>query len=58
MLTLLELRDFAIISELRLELSPGLNAFTGETGAGKSILVDALLQLTGARADTGFIRAG
>jgi DNA repair protein RecN (Recombination protein N) len=58
MLTLLELRDFAIISELRLELEPGLNAFTGETGAGKSILVDALLQLTGARADTGFIRAG
>jgi DNA repair protein RecN (Recombination protein N) len=58
MLTLLELRDFAIISELRLELAPGLNAFTGETGAGKSILVDALLQLTGARADTGFIRAG
>lgn len=58
MLTLLELRDFAIISELNLELSPGLNAFTGETGAGKSILVDALLQLGGARADLGFIRAG
>ncbi len=53
----LELRDFAIVDELALELEPGFNALTGETGAGKSILVDALSLLTGARADAGFIRA-
>lgn len=58
MLKLLELRDFALIGRLELELAPGLNAFTGETGAGKSILVDALLQLAGNRADTGLIRSG
>lgn len=58
MLRFLELRDFALIHQLDLELAPGLNAFTGETGAGKSILVDALMQLAGNRADTGLIRAG
>ncbi len=58
MLRFLELRDFALIERLELELAPGLNAFTGETGAGKSILVDALLQLAGNRADSGLIRAG
>ena len=58
MLRTLELRDFAIVDELALELEPGFNALTGETGAGKSILVDALSLLTGARADAGFIRAG
>lgn len=57
-LAALELKDFAIVDELRLELSPGLNALTGETGAGKSILVDALAQLIGGRADTGLIRSG
>ncbi len=54
----IELRDFAIISELELELSPGLNVLSGETGAGKSIVVDALALLAGARADTAFVRAG
>ena len=54
----IELRDFAIIRELELELSPGLNVLTGETGAGKSIVVDALALLAGARADTSFVRAG
>jgi DNA repair protein RecN (Recombination protein N) len=57
-LSALELKDFAIVDELRLELAPGLNALTGETGAGKSILVDALALLMGERADTGMIRAG
>lgn len=54
----LELRDFAIIQELALDLSPGLNVLTGETGAGKSIVVDALGLLAGARADVSFVRAG
>ncbi len=58
MLRVLELRDFALIDELALELRPGLNALTGETGAGKSIIVDALSQLAGARADPGFVRSG
>lgn len=58
MLTLLELKDFALFSSLELRLGPGLSAFTGETGAGKSILVDALLQLSGNRADSGLIRSG
>lgn len=58
MIRLLELRDFALVHQLELELAPGLNAFTGETGAGKSLLVDALLQLAGNRADPGLIRSG
>ncbi len=58
MLRRLELRDFAIIQELSLDLSPGLNVLTGETGAGKSIVVDALGLLAGARADVAFVRAG
>ena len=57
-LTTLELRNFAIVDEVRLELGPGLNVLTGETGAGKSILVDALGLLAGARPDTGYIRTG
>lgn len=58
MLHTVELRDFAIIDELELELSVGLNVLSGETGAGKSIVVDALELLSGARADTGMIRSG
>jgi DNA repair protein RecN (Recombination protein N) len=54
----LELRDFAIVDALALELEPGFNALTGETGAGKSILIDALSLLTGGRADSTLIRAG
>src|SRR5690625_248356 len=54
----LELKDFAIVDELRVELSPGFNALTGETGAGKSLLVDALALLTGQRGDSAFVRSG
>ena len=52
------LRDFVIIDELELELDKGFTVLTGETGAGKSILIDALQLVTGARADTGLIREG
>jgi len=52
------LRDFVIVSELELELADGFSVLTGETGAGKSILIDALQLVTGARADVGVIREG
>ena len=52
------LRDFVIVDHLELELLPGFTVLTGETGAGKSILIDALQLATGARADTGAIREG
>jgi DNA repair protein RecN (Recombination protein N) len=52
------LRDFVIVRELDLDLSNGFTALTGETGAGKSILIDALQLVLGARADTGVIREG
>ena len=52
------LRDFVIVSELELDLESGFTVLTGETGAGKSILIDALQLVTGARADTGLIREG
>lgn len=52
------LRDFVIISELDLELAGGFTVLTGETGAGKSILIDALQLVTGGRADVNVIREG
>ena len=52
------LRDFVIVSELELDLASGFSVLTGETGAGKSILIDALQLVTGARADSGVIREG
>lgn len=58
MLTELEVRDFAIIDRIRCHFAPGLNVVTGETGAGKSIIVDAVGQLLGQRADSTVVRAG
>ncbi|WBY00511.1 DNA repair protein RecN [Ramlibacter tataouinensis] len=52
------LRDFVIVRELDLELGAGFTVLTGETGAGKSILVDALQLALGARADAGVVREG
>jgi len=52
------LRNFVIVSELDLELANGFTVLTGETGAGKSILIDALQLVTGGRADVGVIREG
>ncbi len=52
------MRDLALIERLRLELEPGLNVLTGETGAGKSLLIDALGLALGARADTTLVRHG
>ena len=50
------LRDFVIVRELELELASGFSVLTGETGAGKSILIDALQLALGARADAGVVR--
>lgn len=52
------LRDFVIVTSLDLELDQGFNVLTGETGAGKSILIDALQLALGARADSGVVREG
>lgn len=58
MLQHLLIRDFVLVERLELDFSEGFGALTGETGAGKSILVDALAFVLGERADTGLIRAG
>ena len=58
MLTHLYIRDLAIVSTQELELQEGLSVLTGETGAGKSILIDALGLALGDRADTSMIRSG
>jgi len=58
MLTELHIRNFAIIDELGLEFGAGLNILTGETGAGKSIIIDAVGLLLGDRAATEWVRAG
>lgn len=58
MLTELHIRNFAIIDDLHLVFGPGLNILTGETGAGKSIIIDALGMLLGDRATAEWVRAG
>src|SRR6185295_5935333 len=58
MLTQLTLKDFAVVSSAELDFGAGMTVVSGETGAGKSLLVDALLWLTGARADAGIVRHG
>ncbi len=57
---LLELRieDLALIEKAKVEFGPGLNVLTGETGAGKTIVVEAINLLIGGRADSGMVRAG
>jgi hypothetical protein len=54
----LGVRDLALIEKLRIVFEPGLNVLTGETGAGKSLLIDALGLAVGARADTSLVRHG
>src|SRR5215211_5780423 len=58
MLALLNISNFALISALRVEFERGLNLLTGETGSGKSIIVDALGVLIGGRFSADMIRAG
>lgn len=52
------LRDFVIVQQLDIDLHAGFTALTGETGAGKSILIDALQLALGARADASVVREG
>ena len=58
MLKRLALRDFVIVPTLEVELDAGFSVLTGETGAGKSILIDALQLALGSRADAGVVREG
>ena len=58
MIVELRIRDFAIIDQLEVDFVSGLVIFTGETGAGKSIIIDAVEMLLGGRADLTFVRAG
>jgi DNA repair protein RecN (Recombination protein N) len=58
MLGELHIRDLGVIDEARLRVAPGLNVLTGETGAGKTMVVDALALLLGERADPGQVRSG
>ena len=58
MLRFLSIRNLAVIDRLELEFEPGLNVLTGETGAGKSILVGAVGLLVGGRASAELVRTG
>ena len=58
MLTTLHIENFAIVSRLELEFTEGMSVLTGETGAGKSIMIDALLLALGGRGDSSCVRPG
>ena len=58
MISYIEISDFAIVKDLKLELFPGLNVITGETGAGKSVIIEAVSMALGARADSDYVRHG
>ena len=58
MLSQLTIRNIALVDQISLAFDPGMNVLTGETGAGKSIIVDAVSFLLGGRADRDIIRAG
>ncbi|MEQ1556546.1 MAG: AAA family ATPase, partial [Gallionella sp.] len=58
MLKFLSIRDFVIVASLELDFAAGFTALTGETGAGKSILIDALSLALGERGDASMVRAG
>ena len=58
MLTRLSIRDIVLIDRLDIDFASGLSVLTGETGAGKSILLDAFALALGARGDAGLVRAG
>ena len=58
MLTTLRIKNLALVTDLTLELQPGCNVITGETGAGKSIIIGALNLVLGERADRSLIRSG
>jgi DNA repair protein RecN (Recombination protein N) len=58
MLSELQIKDFAIIDQIEINIRPGLVTFTGETGAGKSIIIDAVELLLGGRAEVAMIRSG
>jgi DNA repair protein RecN (Recombination protein N) len=58
MIRTLRVRNFGVIEEIEVELGAGLTVMTGETGAGKSMLLDALMLLAGGRADSGMLRSG
>src|SRR5438105_12689020 len=58
MLRFLRVRNFALIDQLELHFQEGFNLLSGETGAGKSIIVDALGLLAGSKASAGMVRSG
>ena len=58
LLQLLRIKNLALVEDLEWEISPGFTAITGETGAGKSIIIGALQLLLGERADKSLVRTG